>query len=87
MDSSKIPNTFSQLMVREDLPKYGDGEEYLGDFHFSQSQEASSIINKSNLQKDKFIMEQIIQSKADVDMSFYTIPIHNLAHDLRMQSL
>jgi len=37
LDISKIPNTFSQLMVREDLPKYGDGKEYLNDFSFSIS--------------------------------------------------
>lgn len=74
-------------MVREDLPKYGDGEEYLVDFDFSTQQQASTVINKSNLQKEEFIMEKLIKSKADVDMSFYTIPIHNLSHDIRMSSL
>ena len=87
LDASKIPNTFSQLMVREDLPKYGDGDEYLVDFDFTASQKASAMINKSNLQKDHHIKEKMIEKNAGVDMSDYTIPIHNLSHDLRMISL
>lgn len=36
LEVSKISNTFSQLLVREDLPKFGNGEEYLADFDFSE---------------------------------------------------
>lgn len=32
-------------------------------------------------------MEKLVESHAGEDMSLYTIPIHNLAHDARMKSL
>lgn len=45
------------------------------------------MISKSNLDKDTLIMEEMIERRAGVDMSDFTIPIHNLSHDLRMISL
>ena len=52
IDEKTIPNTFSYLLVREDLPKYGDGKEYFDDFIFSTRELSSSIINKENKARD-----------------------------------
>lgn len=57
LDERKIPNTFSYLLVREDLPKYGDGNEYFDDFMFTPHQLSSAIINKENKARDLLIME------------------------------
>jgi hypothetical protein len=58
-----MPNTFSYLLTREDLPKYGDGNEYFDDFIFSNHMMASSLLNKENKARDQHIMRQLVKSK------------------------